>query len=112
MGVVPPNGNCYRGTWHEPYSSMSDTPIAKGKPYRMLNAEQKIKFGMCGLTIMVLEHATISEIRDMFLRLQNGTPLNAQQKRDAIGATINRHVREIARLSFFTSSVNFGGESC
>jgi hypothetical protein len=39
---------------------------------------------------MVLEKASIDEIRDMFLRLQNGTPLNAQQKRDAMGSVEER----------------------
>jgi hypothetical protein len=77
----------------------------------MLNAEQKIRFGMCPLTIMVLENATISEVRDMFLRLQNGTPLNAQQKRDATGSLLLRHVGTIAAMPFFVTSVHFGSES-
>lgn len=57
---------------------------------------------------MVLECATIDEIRDMFLRLQNGTPLTAQQKRDAIGSSIGRIARDIAEMPFFVTSVNFG----
>ena len=68
-------------------------------------------FGMRPLTIMVLEDATISEVRDMFLRLQNGTPLNAQEKRNATGALLRRHVNAIANLPFFELSVNFGGEA-
>jgi hypothetical protein len=111
MGVQPPDKNCHRGTWHDPYDSPPDTPLAKGRPYQKLNAEQKIKFGMCPLTIMVLEQATISEVREMFRRLQNGTPLNAQQKRDATGALLRRHVNMIAAQPFFGTSVNFGGES-
>jgi hypothetical protein len=54
--------------------------MAKGRPYAQLNPEQQIHFGQCRLTIMVLENATSDEVRDMFLRLQNGTPLNAEQK--------------------------------
>jgi Protein of unknown function DUF262 len=108
---APKEDYYYRGPWHEPFNSLAETPIAKGKPYRALNAEQKIKFGMCPLTIMILENATISEVRDMFLRLQNGTPLNAQQKRDATGSLLRRHVREIAALLFFATSVNFRDES-
>jgi len=49
---------------------------------------------------MVLEKASIDEIRDMFLRLQNGTPLNAQQKRDAMGSEIGRVARELAIFHF------------
>lgn len=111
MGVAPPNGECFRGAWHEPYTSLPDTPMARGRPYAQLNPEQKIHFGQCRLTIMVLERATIMEVRDMFLRLQNGTPLNAQQKRDAIGSNIGRHAREIATLPFFATSVSFEGGS-
>jgi hypothetical protein len=111
IGVRPPNTVCYRGTWHDPYNSLPETRLARGRPYQTLNAEQKIKFGMCPLTIMVSENATISEVRDMFLRLQNGTPLNAQQKRDATGSLLRRHVSAIAALPFFRTSVNFGGEA-
>lgn len=107
MGINPPSEHCYRGMWHEPYESLDDTPMAKGKPYSQLNPEQKIHFGQCHLTIMVLENATIDEVRDMFLRLQNGTPLNAQQKRDAMGSRVGRHARELAGLPFFAKAVNF-----
>lgn len=111
MGIKPPNTDCYRGAWHEAYPSLKETPMAKGRGFALLNAEQKIHFGQCPLTIMVLENATIDEVRDMFLRLQNGTPLNAQQKRDALGSKVGRHSREIAELPFFTTAVNFDSSS-
>ena len=57
---------------------------------------------------MVLEKANIDEIRDMFTRLQNGTPLNAQQKRDAMGSAIGRAAKELAAAPFFSTSVTFG----
>ena len=106
-----PNTTCYRGTWRDPYNSLPETPLVKGKPYQRLNAEQKIMFGMRPLTIMVLENATISEVRNMFLRLQNGTPLNAREKRNATGSLLRRHVNAIANLPFFEISANFGGEA-
>lgn len=108
MGVTPPDEVCYRGNWHEPFSTLADTPMAKGKNYNQLNAEQQIKFYENPLSVMVLENATIDEIRDMFLRLQNGTPLNAQQKRNAMGSSIGQKARELADLSFFKKSINFG----
>lgn len=107
MGVRPPSDKCFRGTWHEPFTSLQETPMAKGKHYSQLNAEQQIKFDEKPLSVMVLENAAIDEIRDMFLRLQNGTPLNAQQKRDAMGSRLGRAARETADLPFFTVSVNF-----
>ena len=61
MGVKPPNEHCYRGAWHEPYTSLDETPMARGKRYDQLNAEQRISFGQCLLTVMILERATIDE---------------------------------------------------
>ena len=107
MGVKPPNDSCYRGTWRDPFPSLIETPMAKGKFYNQLNVDQQIKFDEKPLSVMVLESAKIDEIRDMFLRLQNGTPLKAQQKRDAKGASIGRVAKDLADLSFFKTSVNF-----
>jgi hypothetical protein len=107
MGAKPPNSACYRGAWRDAFTSLDDTPMAKGKYYSQLNAEQQIRFDESQLTVMVLENATIDEIRDMFLRLQNGTPLNAQQKRDAMGSNIGRIARDLADLPFFKQSVSF-----
>ncbi len=107
MGVKPPNAHCYRGAWLEPFNSQQDSPIAKGKRYDQLNVDQKIRFDEKPLTIMILENANIQEVRDMFLRLQNGTPLNAQQKRDATGSQIGRAARLIADLPFFKISAGF-----
>lgn len=105
MGITPPNDHCYRGTWHDAYASLDDTPMAKGRMYSQLNAEQRIQFGQCRLTIMVLENAAIGEVRDMFLRLQNGTPLNAQQKRNAKGSRAGQAAHELASLPFFTTAL-------
>jgi len=107
MGVTPPNNKCYRGQWHEPFASLQETPMARGRFHSQLAAEQQIEFYERPLTVMVLDNATIDEVRDMFLRLQNGTALNAQQKRDAMGSNIGRAARELADLQFFTKSVNF-----
>ncbi len=46
----------------------------------------------------------------MFLRLQNGTPLNAQQKRDAMGSDVGRWARNVSELSFFARFVPFDNE--
>jgi len=111
MGAKAPNATVYRGAWQEPFETLTDTPMAKGKSYLKLNAEQQIKFDESPLSVMILEKASIDEIRDMFLRLQNGTPLNAQQKRDALGSKVDIIVRQFVRLPFFTQSLPFGNES-
>jgi hypothetical protein len=110
MGINPPNDKCYRGTWHESYASLPETPISKGRFYKQLNADQQIMFDEKPLSIMILENTRIDEIRDMFLRLQNGTPLNAQQKRDAKGSGMGRVAKEIALMPFFQTAVNFDNQ--
>jgi hypothetical protein len=107
MGVKPPSRDYYRGTWHEQFPALAETPIAKGRYYNHLNVDQQLQFGQYSLSVQVLEKASINEIRDMFLRLQNGTALNAQQKRDAMGSEIGRVARDLADLPFFATSVGF-----
>lgn len=107
IGVKTPHKNVYRGNWFEPYSSLEETPIAKGKLFTQLNADQQTMFEEKVLTVMILESASIDEVREMFLRLQNGTPLNSQQKRDAMGSLIGIAVRDIVDLPFFKKSVPF-----
>lgn len=60
---------------------------------------------------MVLEDADIEDIRDMFLRLQNGTPLKAQQKRNAMGSQVGAVVKELIDKPFFTTSVAFANSN-
>ncbi len=111
MGVKPTNDVCYRGGWLDPFDSLGETPMANGKKYGKLNAQQQLKFQEYGLTVMVLEDATIKDVREMFLRLQNGTPLNAQQKRDALGSEVGAKARMLSELPFFTVAVPFGNET-
>lgn len=101
----------YRGVWLTPFASLPDTPLARNRHYDQLNADQQILFDQCSLSVMVIEDATIDQIRDMFLRLQNGTPLNAQQKRDAMGSNVGTQGRLLSELPFFTQSVPFGNET-
>lgn len=107
MGIKPPNKEVYRGRWAKPFSSSQETPVTQGRLYRELNADQQFTFDETSLTVMVLEQANIDEIRDMFLRLQNGTPLTAQQKRDAMGSNLGRLARDLVNNQFFTKAVEF-----
>ena len=107
MGKNPPNNFVYRGTWNPPFSCIDDTPMAMGRHFGELNPQQQLFFESKSLSIVVLEDTTITEVRDMFLRLQNGTPLNAQQKRDALGSNVGRFAREISEKEFLSNSVNF-----
>jgi hypothetical protein len=107
MGKNPPNLFVYRGAWNHPFTALVDTPLALGRAFSSLNPQQQLLFESKSLTIVILEDTTIVEVRDMFLRLQNGTPLNAQQKRDALGSNIGRVARELSKKNYLTVSVNF-----
>lgn len=107
MGVKSTHKNVYRGEWFDPFPSLDETPMAKGKIFENLNADQQTRFEEKVLTVMILENATIDEVREMFLRLQNGTPLKSQQKRDAMGSELGKAVRELVELPFFKVSVPF-----
>lgn len=107
MGVENKPIYATRGDWFDPFSCFEDTPISKNKLFSQLNDDQQDDFEATALTVMVLENANIKEIREMFLRLQNGTPLNSQQKRDAMGSNIGKIARELSELPFFTKTVPF-----
>ncbi len=111
MGASPGHAMSLRGRLQSQFGALSDTPLASERLFGQLNPEQQIRFREYSLTIMVLENASIDEIRDMFLRLQNGTPLNAQQKRNALGSRFGREARTISELPFFATSVAFENSS-
>lgn len=58
------------------------------------------------LDFVILDNENEDEIREMFLRLQNGTSLKAQEKRNAMPGKMRNFVKEIAKHDFFTK-VNF-----
>lgn len=60
------------------------TPEYAGLLYKQLPEEIKDQVDLYQLDFTVIDEATDQEIRDMFCRLQNGTPLNAAEKRNAI----------------------------
>ncbi len=53
------------------------------------------------LTVTTLSNATDEDVSEMFLRLQGGTPLNDQEKRNAYGSALVTTVTEISRHAFF-----------
>ena len=60
------------------------------------------------LAVVIIDDATDSEVEDMFIRLQNGVPLNSAEKRHAISGTIRDFIHNVAtNHSFMTTSVRF-----
>lgn len=58
------------------------------------------------LDFVILENEDEDEIREMFLRLQNGTTLKAQEKRNAMPGNMRNFVKKVAQHEFF-QKVNF-----
>ena len=78
----------------------------KGQKYDELDDDIKDKIDCYNLDFVILDGVTEDEIREMFLRLQNGTSLKAQEKRNAMPGKMGDFVRSVAKHTFF-SKVNF-----
>lgn len=78
-----------------------------GKKYEDLDMDILDKLNSYNLDFVILDNVTDDEIREMFLRLQNGTTLKAQEKRNAYPGNMRDYIKELAAHSFFVNSVNF-----
>lgn len=77
-----------------------------GLKYSQLEPELVIALDQYLLDIAVIEDSSDEEVREMFLRLQNGTSLKAQEKRHARVGKMRDFVCSIAEHPFF-GSVHF-----
>lgn len=74
-----------------------------GKRYPRL----KIQFDGTNLAIVTIQTDDIELIEDMFSRLNEAVPLNAAEKRNALGGPFPSIVRDLANTSFFKERVPF-----
>ena len=77
-----------------------------GKKYSELDPGISDIIDTYNMDFIILEDKSEDEIREMFLRLQNGTSLKAQEKRNAIPSKMRDFVKHITTHSFF-DKVNF-----
>lgn len=68
-----------------------------GKKYSQLHSDVQLAFQSGSFDIVVLQDYTDDEIEDMFSRFQNGTPLNAAEKRRVIPGNMPDVVEEVSR---------------
>lgn len=83
-----------------------DGEAISGCLYENLPDELRSKFDVYALDVVILENTDEDEVREMFLRLQNGTSLKAQEKRNAYPGKLRDFVCELVKHPFF-SSVGF-----
>ncbi|WP_299164854.1 DUF262 domain-containing protein [uncultured Tateyamaria sp.] len=76
-----------------------------GKKYDDLDMDISTVFDSYAVDVVIIDDAIQTdeedEVRDMFLRLQNGTTLKAQEKRNAMPGQMRNFAREIAAHPFF-----------
>jgi len=85
--------------------NIDDCQVA-GLGYEDLPDEIRLKLDIYPLDIIILEDIEEDEVREMFLRLQNGTTLKAQEKRNAYPGGMRDFVKSLAQHPFF-SKVGF-----
>ena len=96
-----------RYTLSEDFDSVLGHQIA-GKLFSDLDDDLQQDFRAYELSVVVVEDAVDDDIEDMFLRLQNGVPLNSAEKRNAISGQIRNFIRDLAESHrLMRSSVAF-----
>lgn len=71
--------------------------------YSALPDDLRIRFDTYVLDVVVISEADEDEVREMFLRLQNGTSLKAQEKRNAMPGRMRDFVKGLVAHPFFQS---------
>jgi Protein of unknown function DUF262 len=81
--------------------------LTKNLSYSDFKTALKKRLHLYSFDIVVVEEAIQNkdedEVREMFLRLQNGTSLKAQEKRNAMTGNMRTFVKEVAKHPFFES---------
>lgn len=83
---------------------LSYSDIASGYP------KIKIKFDSFVLPVIGVDTDDQELIEDMFSRLNEAVPLNAAEKRNALGGDLVSAIRDIANHEFFSRCVAFGNK--
>ncbi len=69
--------------------------------YEALPDELRLRFDNYNLDVIVLSDTDDEEVREMFLRLQNGTTLKAQERRNAMSGKMRDFIRTLAGHPLF-----------
>ena len=86
---------------------------AQGLTYRELGQKYpKLKtfFDATSLTVVVVRTADLDLIEEMFSRLNEAVPLNAAEKRNALGGSMPKLIRKVAEHKFFRRKVRFSNK--
>jgi hypothetical protein len=90
-----------------------DTIQAGGMTYEDLSSNYpklKIMFDSFSLPIILVETDDTELIDDMFARLNEAVPLNAAEKRNAMGGPMVKAIKEVSAHVFFKNKVRFSNK--
>lgn len=83
-------------------------PPKPGAKFSDLGTEWKELFKATLLDVVLVQNAEQEDIEELFSRLNNGEPLNAAEKRNALGGDMCELIREAAKDEFFAKKLRFG----
>jgi hypothetical protein len=75
--------------------------VLSGISYLELPDDLRMQYDTYSVDVVVLDDTDGDEVREMFLRLQNGTSLKAQEKRNAMPGQMREFIRGLTGHSFF-----------
>ena len=75
--------------------------VLSGISYLELHDDLRMQFDTYSVDVVILDDTDGDEVREMFLRLQNGTSLKAQEKRNAMTGQMREFIRSLTGHSFF-----------
>jgi hypothetical protein len=75
--------------------------VLAGISYLDLPDDLRTQFDIYSVDVVILDDTDGDEVREMFLRLQNGTSLKAQEKRNAMPGQMREFVRSLVDHPFF-----------
>jgi hypothetical protein len=79
-----------------------DGVVVSRMKYADLPEDLRLRFDNYALDVIVLTDTSEDEVREMFLRLQNGTTLKAQEKRNAMPGKMRLFIKDLAQHPFFS----------
>ena len=96
------NGDFSLGKNADPVNGLDLKGITyNGNGKTSLPVDLRLSFDTYTLDVIVLTDTDEEEVREMFLRLQNGTSLKAQEKRNAMTGNMRDFVKQVASHQLF-----------
>jgi hypothetical protein len=94
----------------EVYEPEGRQPPKPGSLFKALSTDWQEIIKARNLDVVLVQNAEEDDIEDLFSRLNNGEPLNAAEKRNAMGGDMTTLIRDVAALPFFSTRVGFSNK--